>query len=52
VHEWIDGKLRPVLIRRLGLPVRAFMAYVQLIGIENKEIKRANQSKGRGKRLK
>ena len=41
-YELDGGMLRPVLIRRLGMPVTAFMAYMKLIEEEAKETKKGS----------
>ena len=37
VYCWSDNKLRPMIVRRLGMPIRAFLAYLTMIERINQE---------------
>ena len=51
VYYWRDGQLRQTLIRRLGMPVKAFLAYLTLMERVNKEQERqAKRGNSNGKR--
>jgi len=52
VYRWSDNQLRPTVVRRLGMPVKAFLAYVTMLGkVNNEKEKAAKRGKIDGKHL-